>query len=235
MYYFAYIILGSAIMQFLLLPFYIRLKHNNKFIPLKITIKACMTLIAVVFCAFGIFRLYNITGDLGSLVLPSGFRTHILILIGLSICTVADVFLVINFNVGMVCFLIGHICYILYFLKLAPFSPISIPIYVVTSVITYFVYSRYKNNIGKLWPAYTVYGLVIIGTFSIAIMLPFSIGPYGIIPAIAALLLVISDFMLALNKLSRKKVLSDLMYLGYYFMGQYFLALSVYIPVYFNL
>ena len=39
MYYFAYIAVGAVIMEFLLLPIYIRLKHRQKYAPLKIFLK----------------------------------------------------------------------------------------------------------------------------------------------------------------------------------------------------
>jgi uncharacterized membrane protein YhhN len=84
---------------------------------------------------------------------------------------------------------------------------------------------------GKLKPAYYVYAITIDCTLSLGIVLPFSIGPYGVLPALAAILLVISDYMLAANRLSGRKAWSDLMYLSYYFTGQFFLSLSVYIPV----
>ena len=235
MYYFAFIAFGAAMMQFLLLPIYIRLKNKQRFAPLKIAIKGCMTLIAVCFCAYGIFKLYSVTGDFKNLVTPAGYQTNLFVLIGLCICMVADIMLVICFPVGMLLFLCGHICYITYFLKIAPFSPISIIIFVIASIIACFYYGRFRDKMGKLMVAYYVYGFVIIGTLSLGLMLPFTLGPYGVVPAIAAVLLVISDFMLAINKIYKRKVLSDLMYLGYYFTGQFFLGLSVFVPIVFNL
>lgn len=235
MYYIACIAVGAALVQFLLLPIYIRLKHIRRFAPLKIAIKGSMTLIAVLFCGFAIFTLYSRTGDIHNLVTPKGYETNLLVLIGLTICMIADVMLVIKFVVGMMLFLVGHLCYIAYFLSIAPFNPISIIIFVISATITFIYFNRYKENMGKLKTAYFIYGLVILGTFSIGIMLPFSIGPYGVVAAISAVLLVISDFMLAINNVHKQKVLSDLMYLGYYFMGQYFMALSVFVPIMINL
>lgn len=235
MYYFAFIALGSALMQFLLLPIYIRLKNKQKYTPLKITIKACMTGIAVAFCAYAVFKLFKETGSLQNLVTSAGYHTNLFVLCGMCICLLADIALVICFPVGMLLFLCGHLCYIAYFLTIAPFNPVSIIIFIVLCAITATVYGRYRNEMGKLMIAFYIYGTVIIGTVSLGILLPFSIGPYGVVPAIAAVLLVISDFMLALNKIFKRKVLSDLMYLGYYFTGQFFMALSVFVPIVFNL
>ena len=235
MYYFAAIILADAVMQFLLLPLYIRLKHKMRFAPLKITIKGFMTFIAVAFCACGIYMLYVQTHDIHNLVSATGFHTDIMVLIGLCICMLADVMLVIYFPVGMLMFLAGHICYIIYFLRLAPFNTVSLVIMAGPAIIAGSYFSKYKEKMGRLLPAFYVYGAVILCTFSIGILLPFSIGPYGVIPAISAVMLVISDFMLAANKFVAKNTFSDLMYLGYYFSGQFFLAMSVFVPVAFNL
>lgn len=218
-------------MQFLLLPMYIRLKHNNRYTPLKIAIKGSMTLIAVLFCGYGFLRIYREFGQINNVCFPSGFRTSPFILAGLVICMLADIVLVLYFPLGMLLFLIGHICYITCFLQIAPFNPVSIPVFAVASFITYRYFKRFSREMGKLKFGYIIYGLVILSTFSIAIMLPFSIGSYGVIPAISSVLLVISDIMLAVNKLAGHKHFSDLLYLGYYFTGQYFLALSIFIPV----
>ena len=231
MYYFACITVGIAVVQFLLLPIYIRLKNSKKFTILKITIKVCMTVIAADFCAFGIFTLSARNGGIQNLVTPKGYTTNLFVLYGLIICAVADALLVIKFAVGMLFFFLGHICYIIYFLKIAPFNPVSIIVFVITAGILAIYFNKYRENMGKLKIAYFIYGVTINVTFALGIMLPFSIGSYGVVPAIAATLLVISDVMLALNNMHKRKVLSDLMYLGYYFMGQFCMALSVFIPI----
>ena len=111
----------------------------------------------------------------------------------------------------------------------------SIIIFIVMCCAAAIFYGRDKDKMGKLLVPFYVYGTVIVGTFSIGIMLPFTIGPYGVVPAISAVLLVISDFMLAINKINKRKVLSDMLYLGYYFTGQFFMALSVFVPIVFQL
>ena len=235
MYYFAYIAVGAVIMEFLLLPIYIRLKHRQKYAPLKIFLKGCMTLIPVVFCASGILKLHARTGDWHNLVSGTGYQTSLFVLFGLTICLIADVLLVINFPVGMLFFLAGHICYIAYFLTIGGFNPVSIAAFLIGIALAYRYYSRFKDAMGKLWPAYYLYGITIITTLSLGIMLPFALGPYGILPALAACLTVISDFMLAANRISGRKPWSDLMYLSYYLTGQFFMSLSVFIPVMLNL
>lgn len=235
MYYLACVVLAVTVMEFLLLPIYIRFKRSERHRPLMITLKGCMTLIAVLFCGTGIYRIYERTGSLFNLTTANGFHTDILVLIGLFVCMIADMVLSIRFKYGMIAFLVGHLCYIAYFIRIAPVNPLSVPVFVVLLIGTYMYFSRLKDNMGGLRIAFYIYGTVILITFSLGIMLPFSLGPYGVFPAIAAVLLVISDFMLALNTVYRKKILADLLYLGYYFTGQFFLALSVFLPVFLDL
>lgn len=231
MYYVSAIIIAAAFMQFFLLPMYIRLKNRERFKPLKMAIKGFMTLIAFGFALFAVWRLYQQSGDITKLSTPMGFKTNIMLPIGLLVCAIADVVLCVNFPVGMLCFLAGHICYITYFIKLAGFSWYSLIPLVVGIGGIYKAFKKHSKTSGKMWPLYMIYGSVIMTTLSQGIILPLRIGAYGVAPAIAVILLVVSDIMLGINKLNSRKVLTDLMYLGYYFMGQFFLALSVFIPV----
>ena len=231
MYYVAAITIAAAFMQFFLLPMYIRLKNRERFKPLKITIKGFMTLIAFGFATFAVIRLFEQTGSLSNLSTATGFRTNIMLPVGLLVCTVADILLCINFPVGMLCFLAGHICYITYFIMLAGFSWYSLIPFVVGVAGIYKGFRKHSRSSGKMWPLYMLYGTVIMTTLSLGIILPLKIGAYGVTPAIAVILLVVSDIMLGINKVHGRKVLTDLMYLGYYFMGQFILAMSVFVPV----
>ncbi len=226
-----FVVAGAAIMEFLLLPFYIRLKHRKKYVPLKLVLKGCMTLIPVVICAMAFFRLYGRSGDFSEMSTSAGFQTSPLVLAGLCVCLIADIVLAVNFPAGMVLFLLGHICYILYFIRIGGYNPLSAVILIVAYIFTYRSFSRFREAMGRLWPAYYLYALTIDMTLSVGLMLPFGIGLYGVIPALASCLLVISDYMLAANRLTGRKRWSDLMYLSYYFNGQFFLALSVFGPV----
>lgn len=234
MYYIALIFLGVSIVVFVLLPFYIRLKHQEHYVPLKIFIKGVMTFIALMFCLSGLMKIYSSTRDIFNLTTEKGFHTDILIAAALFICMIADMFLVRKFMTGVVFFLLGHICYIIYFIRIGGFNPVSIPVFAVILTCMALYFNRYKERMGKAMPAFYVYGTVITCTVSLGVMLPFSLGPYGVIPAISSVLLIISDIMLAMNKFTRKVPLSDLLYLSYYFTGQFFLAMSVFIPAYLN-
>lgn len=235
MYLISVLVICAAVMQFLLLPLYVRMKRRQYNQKIRLFIKGSMTFVAVIVCAAGILRIYSLSGSFASLTLESGYQTNLWVLAAIFICMIADVVLGINFALGMGVFLLGHICYIMYFITIAPFNPASIIIFIVPAGIAFRFFSRYKKEMGGLWPAYYTYGTVILITLSLGLTLPFSIGSYGILPALASAMLVISDYMLALNTILKKKLLHDLIYLGYYFTGQFIMAISVFIPAFLNL
>jgi uncharacterized membrane protein YhhN len=230
MYYVALIAVASSLMQFLLLPVYIRLKKRQKYLPLKMTIKGLMTFIAFGFALYAVLVIRHRTGSFFNLVTESGMKTHILLPIGLFVCMVADVVLCVEFKIGMLMFLAGHICYSAYFLIIGGFNPVSVVIFVISAAAITLYFSRYTRKEGKMFILYTVYGIMISITLSTGLMLPFSIREYGVMPAISSVLLVVSDIMLGMNKVRKTTIISDLQYLGYYFSGQFVLALSVFVP-----
>lgn len=71
--------------------------------------------------------------------------------------------------------------------------------------------------------------MVILAMVSIAVLLPFSIGPIGMLPAVGAVLFVLSDFLLARNMLVKVTRLSDAVSLYFYYLAQFILAMSVYL------
>jgi uncharacterized membrane protein YhhN len=76
---------------------------------------------------------------------------------------------------------------------------------------------------------YMIYGTVILAMVSIALLLPFSIGQPGVLPAIGASLFVFSDLLLARNMFLKVTPLSDAISLYSYYAGQFVLAMSVYL------
>ncbi len=231
MYYVALIVVAAAVMEFLLLPIYIRLKNNKKYVPAKMAVKGSMTLIALLFALAAVTTLYVRTGDINNLVTSSGMRTNFILPAGIFVCLVADVVLCVNFKLGMLLFLLGHMCYTAYFLSIGGFSWFSLLIFVPGVIAMSLYFGRYTKNEGKMFFLYTVYGIMITITLSTGLVLPITLHEYGVLPALAAVMLVVSDVMLGMNRLKTKKKIADLLYLGYYFTGQFFLGLSVFIPV----
>ena len=231
MYYVALIVVAAAIMQFLLLPIYIRLKNNKKYLPAKMAVKGSMTLLAFLFALSAVITLYVRTGDIHNLTTASGMKTSFLLPAGLFVCLVADVVLCVSFKVGMMLFLLGHLCYTAYFIVIGGFSWFSLIIFVPGVIAMSMYFGQYTKNEGRMYFLYTIYGIMITITLSTGLVLPLTLHEYGVLPALAAVMLVVSDVMLGMNKLRTKKKIADLLYLGYYFTGQFFLALSVFIPV----
>jgi hypothetical protein len=69
----------------------------------------------------------------------------------------------------------------------------------------------------------------ILATLALGLLLPYTFGLYGILPAIASLLLVVSDFCLARNKLFEETKFTRLLALSLYFGGQYMMAMTLYL------
>ena len=231
MYYVAIIAVAAAFMQFLLLPVYIRLKNRQRLIGIKIAVKGLMTFIAFCLALTAILVLYRRTGDIGNLVTETGMRTHVLLPVGLFVCMIADMVLCVNFPAGMFLFLLGHVCYSAYFIIIGGITWVSLPVFIGGVLGLSLGLLRHVRKDGNIFFLYTAYAVMITITLSTALVLPIKLREYGVLPAIAAILLVVSDIMLGLNKTRKAKVISDLMYLGYYFTGQFFLALSVFVPV----
>ncbi len=228
-------IVSLIIMELVLLPLYVRYKRKKYKPWLKRAIKGSMTLISFAFCLAAIIKLHSEQGGWFGLRTGTGFETNILVAVALFVCAVADVTLTVNLVAGGLLFWLGHALYISYFLTLARPQYVCVGLIIVPAFFAYKYFAKYTANIGRIKYGMYIYGITILGTFSLGIVLPYTLGSYGWLPAIAATLLVISDYMLATNSVSKSKVMDDLIYLGFYFSGQFVMALSVFLPVYLGL
>jgi hypothetical protein len=76
--------------------------------------------------------------------------------------------------------------------------------------------------------------MTILATLALGLLLPYSYDLYGIIPALASILLVTSDFCLARNKLFEETKFTRHLALGLYFGGQYMMAMTLFLAKLFN-
>lgn len=216
-----------CIILLVLMPLYLYLKNINYAKSLTLLVKGSTTGLILITAIFGMLLLSNSH--------PPNFAPKELIdnwwiVLGLFLCMLADIILEINFLIGGVFFFLGHFSYILFFLKLAQAEIISIPIFVVLIALAlcyfycYFVISDIKKCL------YALYVILLSASFSLGIVLPFTFGMYGLFPALAITLLIISDFLLARNRLNTSSMLSETVALSFYFMGQFFMAMSIYMP-----
>lgn len=230
--------LGSIILFLILVPQYLRLKKGNHR-NIALTIKGLGTMIPIFFCLIATIQLSKDTHlEFISPSLLLEFSRWLLA--GLLLCLFGDIVLGIHFEGGMGAFLIGHFCYISAFRKLAVFHPLSIGLFIILFLVFIFFYSSllktnknsnvHNTNLSIfIIVLFLIYGTVILVMVSIAFMLPFTIGTFGILPAIGASLFVISDLILARNILIRVTPLSDAVSLYSYYAGQFALAMSVYL------
>lgn len=219
--------LGAILLFIVIIPLYLNTKHGEHRI-LALTVKGIATLVPVLFCLSASLNPIKITNvDCNSIqTLPT---ISYWLLAGLILCLFGDIILEIHFVSGMGAFLLGHICYITAFCILAPIIWWSIVIFILLSLLILKLFYSSIPGMGDNKIAFLIYGSVILVMVSIALLLPFSVGIWGIIPAIGAFLFVLSDFLLARNLFIKSTPLSDAVSLYCYYAGQLTLSASVYL------
>jgi uncharacterized membrane protein YhhN len=181
-----------------------------------LTAKAACTFITVLVCLYGMIE----TGASGA--------TWILFA-GICICVAADVIIGIHFVAGMLVFLCAHLCFIAYFLTLAPLKGLSIVLFALLYAGIVKGFWKFLPALGKRLVPFTVYPAVLIIMFSIAMLLPFSLGSVGsVFLAVGAGLFAVSDVILAGNTLGDYSKTKDRAVLYLYYPAVYFLAVSVF-------
>ena len=182
--------------------------------------------ISLLFAIIGYVRLINL--EVTSV--PKNLIHNSWILVGLSICIAANIVFRIHIPAGSVLFFFGHVVYIIFFLSLSSLNAISIVIFTILWVIVLCYFYQYSPILEGLKVPITLYGMLICASLSIGIVLPFTFGIYGCLPAVGILLLVCSDLMLARNKMVAQTNFSRTLVLLCYFAGQYIMAMTLYLP-----
>ena len=114
----------------------------------------------------------------------------------------ADVLLEYQFIWGMGCFLLGHICYIAYFVKLFPLTLAHLICALALGAGVFFLLSRQKARIGKNFIAFLCYGAVLCLAGACAIAGGGSAGTLqGLLIAGGGALFLFSDGLLFRNLL----------------------------------
>jgi uncharacterized membrane protein YhhN len=218
---------GAVLLFMIIIPLYLHTKHGKHRI-FALTVKGVATLIPILFCLSAILSPIKVT--------YVGFNSiHILptisywLLAGLILCLFGDIILEIHFISGMGAFLLGHICYITAFCIIAPINFGSIVIFILLILLILKLFYPSIPNMGDNKIAFLIYGSVILIMVSIALLLPFSVGIWGIVPAVGAFLFVLSDFLLARNLFIKSTPFSDAVSLYCYYAGLLTLSASVYL------
>ena len=142
---------------------------------------------------------------------------------------IADVIIGIHFVAGMLVFLCAHLCFIVYFMTLAPLSGYSVGIFILVYAAVLFGFRRFVPQLGIQSIPFMIYAAILISMFSVAVLLPHSIGGIGsVLLAAGAGLFTVSDLILAWNTLGSYHKQRDRMVLYLYYPAVYLLAVSVF-------
>ena len=175
--------------------------------PRELALKGGATLAAALMAAYG----YGMQPTPGRLFL----------LLGLSVCVIADVVLDLHFLAGTVAFGLGHLCYGTGCILTSPPAWGSLVLFAVLAGALLILYPRLKAlaNGGSTLP-YLAYGLVLCAMLALAL-------PQQRVLFLGASLFVVSDGMLAwriVRQIPSKGY--DYACLGVYYLAQYLIALS---------
>jgi len=154
----------------------------------------------------------------------------VLILTGLIFSAFGDIFLMFKekyFKVGLLAFLLAHVCFTLFFIDGMLISKLinyySLMIYILAGVLTYIITEDAKKD--KI--------IISIYVFALASMVAFSIPYYlstGYISVLfASGLFMISDSILGYNRFKSKLKYAELIILPTYFAAQLLFAYSIYV------
>ena len=182
-----------------------REKRNKK---RELFLKGATTFVAALLAGYGCF------------CYPSG--PHLLILLGLCVCVIADVVLDLHFLAGTAAFGLGHVCYGAACLLSSPPGIVSLIVFLCLAAVILFLYPRLKScSAPDSAVPYLAYALLISAMLALAL----SQGPALLA---GALLFVVSDTMLLIRII--RKIPSkayDYLCLGVYFLAQFLIAASI--------
>jgi len=153
-----------------------------------------------------------------------------LIVGGLLFSLAGDVLLMLpsdRFAAGLASFLVAHLFYIAAFASDAGFgsAPLALLPFVLGSAA---LYPLLRPNLGRLQIPVLLYMLVISVMAWQAVARSLAVGQLGaLLASIGAVLFVISDAALAVNRFHRRIPASPRLILGTYFSGQWLIALSI--------
>ncbi|WP_413377548.1 lysoplasmalogenase [Alkalihalobacillus sp. 1P02AB] len=151
---------------------------------------------------------------------------HLAILVGLSVCMIADGVIIFSFIGGLVVFLIGHLFYLSAFLKVSSGEMknklIIIPFILYMGAMGYFLLSAILNSgeVGMVVPV--VFYILVIGAMGIS-----AVWTRNVYATIGSLLFIISDSVLAWNLFVESIPYSHVWIMTTYYGAQYFIATSI--------
>ncbi|MFO7557718.1 MAG: lysoplasmalogenase [Desulfobacterales bacterium] len=155
------------------------------------------------------------------------------LLAGLILCMGGDVLLIFSqkkaFLIGLVSFLLGHVCYVFGFFHLSQVSTLVWLIAALASAFSVFVFIWLKPHLGSMMVPVILYIAVITAMVIAAgsVLLDTSLPRNArLVVFTGALLFYFSDLFVARNRFLEKAFINRLLGLPLYYSGQFLLAFS---------
>lgn len=206
----------SLLLLAMLTQWYFSLRRNYRDGAKGLAVKAAGTFVPVFLCFYAVAE-------------QSAWGRKWMLLAGVAVCMAADVVIGVDFVAGMLTFLAAHVCFILYYLTLAPFHPASLIIFAVLYLAQGILYWKYILKLGKKIPAYAAYPAALSLMFSMAVFtLIQRPGAGTLCLALGAGLFLISDSILADAQLRSNSFWKDRLVMYLYYPAVYLLAVSAF-------
>lgn len=156
------------------------------------------------------------------------------IVIGLLFCLGGDVFLALPqdrmFLLGLVSFLLGHVCYVIGFIWIADPSILTLTGVIITVLLGILIYTWLKPHLGTMKKPVIAYILVIsfmfIGAWSVLGMPQQSIMARLLI-FVGAACFYVSDIFVARDRFLKTGFINRLLGLPLYYLAQFLIAFSI--------
>jgi uncharacterized membrane protein YhhN len=158
----------------------------------------------------------------------------IFIIIGLLFCLGGDVFLALPqdkmFLLGLVSFLLGHVCYVIGFFWISEPSNMTLIGVIITTLVAVLIYAWLKPHLGAMKKPVIAYILVIsfmfVGAWSVLGMPQQSISARLLI-FVGAAGFYISDIFVARDRFLKNDFTNRLLGLPLYYLAQFMIAFSI--------
>jgi len=177
-----------------------------------------------------------LVGTLGAFGQPSVFS--VLIIAGLIMGLSGDIAISLSrkpdghgFLSGIFFFGLGHLCYIAALVIVSGQVLVSAFVFAVIYAIYVIVFLRHRATLGRMFVTVLAYGAIIVYMLSIALTMPFTVFPYGLILLFAGVLFSVSDALLARNSFfasDASAIKREVVLLICYFLAQSLFAVSVF-------
>ena len=202
-----------AIILFLLVPNYLKLKNVNK--TASILLKACGTLFALILAIIGHIK----NPGYGSL----------LIIIAITLGMLGDILLEYKAPLGVIAFFLGNVFYILLlFLD----SQQNISFLLILFSILFFLYTvfqPYMKSLGKAMFLLLPYAILVSSMAAASIPFLIQNTPHRLLFGFGTFLFAISDYLLAYRVVTNANSSFHQISLSVYYLAQLMIGLSVYL------